>query len=132
MAILSACRAFRDSVRELECVLRLQSPGAYYAPTVPPWLARSLSESEMSQTYDIDVSICTCGCAIKTATCLTEERGPKPGDLTVCIKCETILRFDENLKLHVVTDEEFSLMSPRVQGDIEHFREIIHEVRKMN
>jgi hypothetical protein len=55
---------------------------------------------------------CTaCGVYLDSATNvrgykLDEEMMPKPGDITVCIKCGHIMAFGDNLELRELTNQE--------------------------
>lgn len=46
-----------------------------------------------------------CNATLDAATGINTEDKPSPGDLTVCVECQNICRFDENLQLRVATKE---------------------------
>jgi hypothetical protein len=61
-------------------------------------------------------SFCTnCGKKLNAATSPFAQDNPAPGDATVCIKCNHIMIFDENMRLRNPTDEEFD----EIAGDEE-------------
>jgi len=47
-----------------------------------------------------------CGKQLDRARAIS-TRGPKPGDLSLCIYCTAVLRFNNDLTLRECTDEEF-------------------------
>lgn len=47
-----------------------------------------------------------CGCLINASTGIEDENQmPSKGDISICIKCASILEFDENLKLKLCPQE---------------------------
>lgn len=53
--------------------------------------------------YDLDPHECpTCHYKMNAATNLTGQRGPKPGDLTVCFSCGQPLCFGDKLQLELL------------------------------
>lgn len=52
------------------------------------------------------VSCPTCGKTLDAATHPTEDVSPSPGDVTICIGCQDILIFTDELGLRNVTDAD--------------------------
>lgn len=49
----------------------------------------------------------TCGAMLNASTnAELQETGPVPGDATLCLYCATLLLFDDDLTLRVLTTEE--------------------------
>lgn len=47
-----------------------------------------------------------CGTILDGAICVTEEGAmPKPGDISVCYSCGTLLQYGKGLFLHELSDE---------------------------
>jgi len=52
------------------------------------------------RTTFVPVSKCpSCGTQLDAATHPTEDVSPSPGDVTICLHCQEILRFDATLAL---------------------------------
>ena len=50
-----------------------------------------------------------CGCLINASTGIEDENQmPSKGDIYICIKCASILEFDENLKLKLCPQEKIN------------------------
>jgi hypothetical protein len=47
-----------------------------------------------------------CEYRIDGATDLADERGPEPGDLSICIACASLLKFDQDLTPQKVSEDE--------------------------
>lgn len=62
-----------------------------------------------------------CSAPITAQTSFTGHT-PSPGDLTLCMECSTLMRFDPNMCLEAVTDEEFAALPPEHRNVIEHGR----------
>jgi hypothetical protein len=59
------------------------------------------------RTTDIPESSCPkCGEILNAATSM-EDIQPKPGDLTICINCASMLRFDKDLSMRELSIDEF-------------------------
>jgi hypothetical protein len=68
----------------------------------------------MSRGYRHRVSICPgCGHRLNASSDPKDRGMPRPGDLSLCIDCGTILRFDWQLRLKVVTPEEIEKLPKR-------------------
>ena len=50
----------------------------------------------------------SCGKFLDGASSVSDpgRSGPSPGDLSICIACGTIVKFGENLKLEIVSENE--------------------------
>lgn len=54
----------------------------------------------MALTVHTPISQCPkCGCRLDAATHPTEDVASTPGDISVCLRCQEILRFDDSLVL---------------------------------
>lgn len=63
--------------------------------------------SAPSKTTFVPASNCpNCGTQLDAATHPTEDVSPSPGDVTVCLHCQEILRFDATLALVRPTPQE--------------------------
>lgn len=64
-------------------------------------------------------SICPkCGKVLDAATSIEEGAIPSPGDITICMYCGELLRFDENLISHKLSDEEFESLDEEFQAQL--------------
>lgn len=65
-------------------------------------------------------SVCpSCGYLMDSATCLADERKrPNAGDLSICIKCVSFLRFDQDLHLRAMTPDEFKALHPDERAEL--------------
>lgn len=75
-----------------------------------------------------------CGARQDAATNLTQQEGPKPGDLTVCLYCQTVCRFaGEEMQLVVVGQEELEKLDPEFSaylgGVISKCKEVMDQRR---
>ena len=41
-----------------------------------------------------------------------DTRPPKKGDITICVKCATVLQFEEDLSLSLVTQKDLESLDP--------------------
>lgn len=70
---------------------------------------------------EVPVSFCpTCGLKLDRAASL-EGKNPEPGDISICIKCENIMVFDEMLKLRVPMSDEIK----EIKEALDQFRKEI-------
>ena len=53
-----------------------------------------------------------CGHEFDAATNMTDTAAPKPGDLSVCISCATVLEFGFNLKHALFPTERLAKLPP--------------------
>jgi hypothetical protein len=62
-----------------------------------------------------------CGADLDGATAADGSRDkPEPGSLSVCIYCEALLHYDDNLRLAELTPDEFSALPEESQREITH------------
>jgi hypothetical protein len=60
-----------------------------------------------------------CGASLDAATDFKpESQGPSIGDISICIHCTTILKFDENMHTKLVTQEEFEAFPDSVKDNL--------------
>lgn len=63
----------------------------------------------------------------------SETLRPKPGDVSICIKCGTFLEFDENLTLIYLSDEHFKQLAAKAQEQLKFLKkEILYFRSKIN
>ena len=69
------------------------------------------------RTTKIPATICpSCGWKNDAATHPTEDVAPTPGDLSVCLRCQEIMRFDDGLQLVKPTGQELNDMYRQQPG----------------
>jgi hypothetical protein len=57
-----------------------------------------------------------CGYKIDAQTCLGRDKAlPSSGDMSLCIGCGQFMQYGANLKLEILTDEEFFKLKPEAQ-----------------
>lgn len=71
-----------------------------------------------------------CGKELDSATSAHGNDRPSPGDISICIYCATILRFDENLKLGEFPQEELIALPREVLTTINHIKNTILTLNK--
>lgn len=57
------------------------------------------------ETVHLKASRCP-NCGKKLDACSGLDRGPGPGDLTVCIECSALVRFDDDMQLTGFSEDE--------------------------
>ena len=66
-----------------------------------------------------------CGYQVDAATCATDQNAkPRPGDLSMCLKCLSVLRFDADLRLEMLPEAEFRALP-------EEMRSYLHRMRRL-
>lgn len=60
-----------------------------------------------STTFKFDTVCPKCNEVMDALTNFEDDSTPREGDVSICINCLQILQFDSDLKLKLVTDEEF-------------------------
>lgn len=65
---------------------------------------------------------CTCGKDLDGATAVNADASPRPGDLTVCIYCRSVLTYTETGALEPV---DCARLPPEVRAVVEELRETI-------
>lgn len=79
------------------------------------------------KTTRLSESACpTCGKTLNAATHMTDAR-PSPGDCTVCLGCQDILIFTEELDLRQPTDQELEKL-PLLE--ISRIQRVLTEVKQ--
>lgn len=53
---------------------------------------------------------------------------PRPGDVSICVFCATVNRFDDKLVLYALPREEWVLLDPEVQVLINNARRAVRKV----
>lgn len=57
-----------------------------------------------------------------------EGARPKPGDLSICISCTTVLKFDDALRHVLLTNEELASLDPEMRAELQRVRSAIRHV----
>lgn len=70
-----------------------------------------------------------CGKVIDAATGMGDY-SPKPGDVTVCIGCEGLNQFTEDLHLEVMPDQRWAEMDSEEKEEIRHAIEMVRALKK--
>jgi hypothetical protein len=68
----------------------------------------------------------TCQMPLNRSTCTMGDKDPKPGDLTVCIYCNTVLQFGKNLERTVFTGH----LSEPLRAHLDALRAMVREVHR--
>jgi hypothetical protein len=58
-------------------------------------------------TFKFDTVCPKCNEVMDALTTFEDDSTPSKGDISICINCLQILQFDSDLKLKIVTDDEF-------------------------
>jgi hypothetical protein len=53
---------------------------------------------------------------------------PSPGNLSMCINCTSILKFDDNLHLVALTPQEFKKLPDEVQDRLYHMQRVTRDI----
>lgn len=61
------------------------------------------------------------------ATAIEGDARPKPGDLSLCIRCGAILRFDARCGLEPATDADIASLDLRARINLQSAQRIIRE-----
>lgn len=78
--------------------------------------------------YRVPPQACpNCGARLSGAATSGEDRSPQAGDLTVCIKCVTVLVFDEDMHVRRAAEEEMEALCEEEKRDL---REVCNRVRR--
>lgn len=67
---------------------------------------------------------------LDAAACIEEDAHPKPGDLTVCFYCATLLRFDDQLRHVKLEHGEFSQLAPLERRTLLRARNLVQRLRR--
>jgi len=70
-----------------------------------------------------------CLCCGKSLNGATESKGedvsPSPGDISICMYCTTIARFNKDLQLEELTPQEFSELPQEVKDHLKNARDML-------
>ena len=70
-----------------------------------------------------------CQKILTAVTCTTEDHNaPKPGDVTVCVYCESALEFTDDLSLMLASPE--TLADAEVAADIKRSVEVVRLIKQ--
>lgn len=72
----------------------------------------------LGQSRRVPESSCTrCGDKLDAATCVGDDEGPTPGDITICATCGHVMAFADDLILRELTAEEAEMVAdePRIK-----------------
>lgn len=67
----------------------------------------------------------SCGHEFDRASGLSHDLFPTPGDVTLCITCGTVHRFDHRLVAVLMSGEEIVLLDPVVAGEVRRIQDAI-------
>lgn len=58
-----------------------------------------------------------CNKLFDRCTSVEDEKAPKPGDLTCCIRCGCVMAFDKDMRVRAITEEELQELQsdPRIK-----------------
>lgn len=70
-----------------------------------------------------------CFYKIDSAIVATHDRRPTVGDLSVCLNCAGLLRFDKDMNLVQLTDDEYENLPFCVKEEITRARSAIRQVK---
>lgn len=74
----------------------------------------------------VPLNLCpVCGTKLDAVTSIESMAKPNVGDITVCIKCAAVLRFDGELRLRAMTEREIRELHPDNFKDIARVQRII-------
>jgi hypothetical protein len=90
---------------------------------------RQTKQRRRGSTTVIPMQHCpACLAPLNRATAAEGKRGPRAGDLNVCIKCAAVSMYDDTLKLRSVNDTEMAALAvvdPNAWQRIKDYRRII-------
>lgn len=58
------------------------------------------------------------------------DYSPRPGDVTVCNECESVLQYSESLHLRPLPDQVWAEMDIHEKADIQHALEIVRKMKQ--
>lgn len=82
------------------------------------------------KTFEIKEQRCPCGYRFELSTNATGEEPPAPGDVSICIKCARVARFDERGELHQLSEREVDELPLKLLAEVLHVRYAIGVVRR--
>jgi len=71
--------------------------------------------------YKVKKAQCpTCSHPLDAATPMddADQRAPESGDLTICVKCATVLTYDDNMDLQSMTDQDIRQLEPSLAHEV--------------
>lgn len=71
-----------------------------------------------------------CNYKIDAATPIDADRGPIPGDYTVCLKCASFLVFGNSPALRLITHQEIADMDAETRGQLVKVRAAIKRLNQ--
>lgn len=70
-----------------------------------------------------------CGYQFDAATSLYGECRPRPGDLTLCLKCGELYVFTDRMGIRIPTLAEMSILDNQIHREIERVQRVIRRER---
>ena len=68
-----------------------------------------------------------CGYQVDAATCATDQNAkPRPGDLSMCLKCLSFLQFGDDLRLVALPDAAFHKLDDELR-----FKYLLRRMRRL-
>lgn len=91
-----------------------------------------MKRREIGETLEVPSSPCWhCGVVMDRCSAVGDVAAkPKPGDITVCIKCATINVYGSKLQLHKPTIDMLNAMGPEVARYVHITQKAIAVVRR--
>jgi hypothetical protein len=74
----------------------------------------------MALTTRLEPDSCPCCGHILDAASNLDYHTPKVGDLTVCINCQSVCDWDENMRLRLLSAAQINALPPNVLAQVAH------------
>lgn len=80
-------------------------------------------DKKIKNTVVLDQDNCPhCGSPCDAASSTKNQKPPTAGDLSICFYCAGLLRFKEDLKLKVLSEEEFNKLPQEIQDELKQLQ----------
>ena len=85
----------------------------------------------IDDSHSLPICACpSCGTRIDAASSLCEgSPAPVPGDITICIDCAAVMRFDKDLTVRLTSPAELRALHPDTQRDLARAQRAIRRVQ---
>jgi hypothetical protein len=92
----------------------------------------ALADNATRQT--LPLSLCPdCGYELDAATGVTDQAAvPSPGDLSLCLRCTTLLRFDATMHVRALSPAEFRELPEDVRAWLRQLQRVAREINRQN
>jgi hypothetical protein len=89
-----------------------------------------MKQIKLGRDVRVPASTCPqCNYEMDGATCSTGNHAPRPGDVSVCIQCASILEFDPDLSLRAAGPKLLASLDPDARA---HLETIVAAIRKLH